>query len=76
MEVSQPVYSPMHMCWPKTSLAGNQGNHQNFAPSGLATQEPGPLTAFHGIQQFFFIIEEKGPARMGQILMITLVSSL
>ena len=29
------IYSPEHKCWPKTSLAGNQGNHQNFDPSLL-----------------------------------------
>ena len=29
------IYSPVHKCWPKTSWAGNQGNHQNFDPSLL-----------------------------------------
>ena len=46
-------YSPEHKCWPKTSWAGNQGDHKIFAPSLgnsiLATQEP--LTAFLGIKQ-------------------------
>ena len=38
------LYSPVHKCWPKTSLSGNQGKHQNRPI--LATKEP--LTAFHG----------------------------
>ena len=29
------TYCPVHKCWPKTSWAGNQGNHQNFDPSLL-----------------------------------------
>ena len=29
------LYSPGHKCWPKTSWAGIQGNHQNFDPSLL-----------------------------------------
>ena len=29
------TYSPVHKCWPKTSLAGNEGNHQHFDPSLL-----------------------------------------
>ena len=37
-------YSPVHKCWPKTSCAGNQGNHQNFDPS----LQPKKLTDFHG----------------------------
>ena len=41
------LYSPVHKCWPKTSLSGNQGKHQNRPI--LATKEP--LTAFHGSKQ-------------------------
>ena len=29
------TYCPVHKCWPKTSWAGNQGNHQNFDPTLL-----------------------------------------
>ena len=45
-------YSSVHKCWRKTSWAGNQGNHQNFDPSLLFTQEI--LTAFRGDEAKFF----------------------
>ena len=40
------LYTVLHVFTQLLFWAGNQGNHQNFDPSGLAIQEP--LTDFHG----------------------------